>query len=979
MCPPRKAIPELEVDEFEVSACVSLVRELGSIVRGLWVDFEDVSITRDYAEIFVEILGPLRAALGAEIVFLAQLVKPKSAPRTKKCFKIVKWLTARRQNLHTEIVPPPLRRGFDSEILAKASELSSGVAIYGGQAFRGTEKGQLSRLLRNLAVVRLWFEPNVILFLGVSMPDRGTNSFHWTGSQRRILETIPELIAGPLRAENDRRNRILFEEICLTGSPDDVRQCGRRILEPRVQLAWHAKDVRVAAIKPTKSACDTELPTLGGDYDLVLAYYLDSQRYLAGLNSRATAAEVIDPALQTFARQLSPGESPIRLYASEAVERDVSFTLGNKAILASHAVARALLWMAYRNDFVSLDQSREVKCSLAGCLHPVCDGLQPRCLQFVAKVLQRIPRAHIEYIGLACARASWLRTSWLGMYYRSKHLLETPEAHTQHLQRLSVDYRQLAQTTGQFFRGTLAALQKHDKELRIDWRWLFIWFLSNAMGCPQFSKRFGRYEKARSGLKGHLDHYIDASITTLFGLHLLRFWQARTVPPFWDIPELRPHRLAQARIRLLAEYAHRQLRVHSNWRLRQQLESQFRPEVLLYASSASHRDHTFHVIDVCLLGHLLISAAFTGRQGAALRKAVSGNIPSKKRDHILRQWYPAALLHDVGCSIGVVEKVANVLEKFDTPDLQKYCKNIISSIGTARQQLNKAIHAELKSAGLSLPEDTAELTSDHGALGTDHLIHELRRLRDGDQFLRRPMTKAILQAILNHSSHDAEFKSSERLAFLLVLCDHLQEWGRARVRPEHMARALLSSFQMEIPAELGAEQAATYMVPTAVYKPRSNTIAFNPCAPTFNLYYSRSRSSLIEPACQWVDVWDDFERIVCVSAFPIIRIRFIHPQSEILQKMKRPPSEMQLLRDFAETDEGAFLGEWLSELDRGGRSRRIEYCISDESTEEFTVYVGRPKRRGGRLLREMPKSFYSEFVEWKERRLRFAEGYRDGA
>jgi hypothetical protein len=180
----------------------------------------------------------------------------------------------------------------------------------------------------------------------------------------------------------------------------------------------------------------------------------------------------------------------------------------------------------------------------------------------------------------------------------------------------------------------------------------------------------------------------------------------------------------------------------------------------------------------------------------------------------------------------------------------------------------------------------------------------------------------------------------------------------------------LASTEMSIPFSVKGQASAQYLVPSASYTPQNNGLAFKNGRPKLELHYSVPQSALLEPACLWVDTSADFERIWFAPRFPDLLVLLVHPRSDVLIQSGYDAFEMELLRDFASTPEGAFLSAWLEAIGKTIEDQ-LSYNIDGiERTERFGLHLGNRRKNTRRLLSGATASFYAEFARWKERHLR---------
>jgi hypothetical protein len=134
-------------------------------------------------------------------------------------------------------------------------------------------------------------------------------------------------------------------------------------------------------------------------------------------------------------------------------------------------------------------------------------------------------------------------------------------------------------------------------------------------------------------------------------------------------------RTIESLVWMMAEYTHRYLDIDPRLDVASHLLHAARAEPALHAMQAYYRDHFFHALEVCLLGHLLLVTEPSSNPNGAdkgastpLWETVSQHLrarrqrsrdrareaggkagpPDIKLDDVTRQWYLTALLHDVG-------------------------------------------------------------------------------------------------------------------------------------------------------------------------------------------------------------------------------------------------------------------------------------------------------------------------------------------
>jgi hypothetical protein len=944
------------------------VGEFEPIITGLWDGFREINEIKTRNALFAGLAEHFARAFGDVLLFIAEATTVGEKSPT---FGILAWCCpeGKRGDYPHVAAVPAWGKHFRSKILEKTLDPATSAVFFGPKKFKSEERGPLRNALPNLAATRVWFYGQNTLCIGISKLIPSQDPDLWVGADAQVLRYFPELLATPLRMENEYLETELFRKTCRAGIPAEVVRRGEQILRPRVEMAWRVR--MMSAQHATRVP-----PRISGDYDFLFAQYLDASRYVVALDSPDAAEPDHGAEVERFARVFSPsgrpGNSQLLLYASGDARSENSFLLSRTALLSRHAVARALFWLAYKTGALSGGDAGKPRCSLAGDVHPGCKG-DWQCLDVMREFVEVKSPPSGKVLGPHSVHASWLRCLWLEIYYRARRIREhRGDKSEELLAEVAQLYTRAVKATRKAFQSALVGLHDTEGHVRIDWRWLYIWMLGNAMLSNALAKQYGTYKQGQHGYLAHLDHYRDASTTVLFGLHLLRFWDSPSVPELWDLPEIRPDEVTQARLRLLCEYAYMEIGVDRTWQLEHHLGAQFQPELVLQAASPAHREHAFHVMDVCLLGHLLLQSQ-NGKGGPSrLAKAVLGTNNSAAGNRaLLRRWYPAALLHDVGYALALARRLPDLLQQFSTPDLASYSKAVNQGIQDAHVKFDESVHRQFKEAGLVLAGPPAGVSRDHGVVSANHLIHSLTKAAGDERLLKVAHTKEVLQAIARHNRSEEVFSAAEDpLSFFLVLCDHMQDWDRTRVRSRRLAMSFLASTQMSVPFSVKGQGAAQYLVPNARYVPATHGLVFRAESPRLELHYSVPQSALLEPACIWVDTCADFERIWFSRRFPEIILAFVHPRSEVLIRAGYDSLEMELLRDFARTQDGAFLTAWLKALDEGKTDGLSYGADHSAKTERFAVRLGSRRKATLRLLSGASGGFYSKFVEWKERQLR---------
>jgi hypothetical protein len=212
---------------------------------------------------------------------------------------------------------------------------------------------------------------------------------------------------------------------------------------------------------------------------------------------------------------------------------------------------------------------------------------------------------------------------------------------------------------------------------------------------------------------------------------------------------------------VIAQYSYQVLKIDPRLHLASHLAHGARGEPSLHMMREFYRDHFFHTIEVCFLGHLLAHARSTEGKGLFILT------PS-----MLRQWYVTALLHDIGYAVDVSASLKEWLDFFVSSTFEALADGIEAAL-VSMGDLD-SFSGFVDRLGLGAVRSPHR---DHGVVGARHLealTDEARQQGNLHQVAR------AVEAIAKHNSHDVHvrFTASSPLTALLILCDTLQAWRR---------------------------------------------------------------------------------------------------------------------------------------------------------------------------------------------------------
>lgn len=215
---------------------------------------------------------------------------------------------------------------------------------------------------------------------------------------------------------------------------------------------------------------------------------------------------------------------------------------------------------------------------------------------------------------------------------------------------------------------------------------------------------------------------------------------------------------------------------------------------VLYLTNKRYRDHYQHQFNVGALGWFLLQIHVSNDM--TLEQKIADRYSWELKD-VHTAWWISSLLHDHGypisylfSSIPAMRIIGREFEKLKTPlksiegsitqvyhytlccDFAELIYNKISDKEDFQEKINEGI-------GLlgfnEIESKVKKNVNDHGVLSATNLT---LLLKDDLNEVLKEAAKAI--ALHNNTEIEVEFKKYP-LAFLLILCDELQEWGRKMI------------------------------------------------------------------------------------------------------------------------------------------------------------------------------------------------------
>ncbi len=604
---------------------------------------------------------------------------------------------------------------------------------------------------------------------------------------------------------------------------------------------------------------------------------------------------------------------------------------------------------------------------------------------FEQELLSGLQKHYYKRMG----RVEFLRTQLFVLYCSALELKEVADTHNiSNCDRVCFDNiigkKNLFYLLSEELSCFLAKWQKNkDSPLNITSEWLACWFgvrFLEDIPWDNFKKDSSPGERAIF-FKHFAAYY-------LYLLHCIRNFGMPSLFRFSDVKGGHEVYL-DAAIFLLSEYAHQVCMLSRRIPLYGTLMHAWSSEAILYIVRSSYRDHLFHVLNVCLLGMVLIEA------GLVDKLTKSRMSKDEKSKNTTMNWILAGLLHDVGYCIDLNRHIlSHTAFLRSSPGIRDFQKNLQKNYA----ELEKALIVSLNKETKEFDCGNMKAKLDHGVVSAAHFlyldqVHLENKMGNVPNPGWRKQTTNAFRAIVMHNLKD-EVKidpSKDPLSFLLLLCDHIQEWDRPRVDSLRLRRFVTSALHSHRPGSLDRSTIIRYLDADISWDQKDKKMTPILLKDKFelSLHYKDSGDEQFEPALIWCQNSYDFEKVVFDNWPRNFRLVFktIHPVSTKLKIKKEKEgkgevvieyAEMDLLQDYLrETGREAFLATWIS------RSRKcdswVKYHLAEneemEKDEVFETVFEHTADKHEKLILHLPPNFYRDYVKWKRQRLYDAELY----
>jgi len=554
--------------------------------------------------------------------------------------------------------------------------------------------------------------------------------------------------------------------------------------------------------------------------------------------------------------------------------------------------------------------------------------------------------------------------------------------------------------------------------IKITSSWLWAYF-----GCRLLNSKMFSLYWAESGNEQQftpqeqLEFYHRAST---FFLQLLKEIRIETIEKNQSIFRLEELegityiQFARSLIYLISEYSHLDVKMPRVFDVEAVLQKTIFSDAYLYMTKERYRDHMFHVIDVCLMGFFLLQCTLTG--GQSLESLISQIINKDAvypDEDVIQNWFLAALFHDIGYSLEAEEKNRENFEKDtgekDLPieewqkkmEIEKlkihrrnlaelerrkaqYGSNfplsILNQIGEEKEEirqleinLESASNAGLSQLTVKKPQKSNEKKQkqkeDHGVRSCEYVREVLETLAgDNQELLNR--FKPALEAIRKHNLMSEKINFSEEpLSFLLVLCDELQEWGRARMDVTELREAVVAKIIFPDTDILPVNTLLEYLWVGVELDETQKCGKIKGESLYFCLFYKDAVSENFEPLAIWLLKSYNFQRLKLPGDGLKIAVTLRNPVCDELRRDDTPGvCEYNLLRDFKRDHrKWRQLQEWFESNDQVKWEKRKEKEALKPGEELLVEYIIMNLNRFSdkKILPENPTGIFDELFQWR--------------
>jgi hypothetical protein len=393
-------------------------------------------------------------------------------------------------------------------------------------------------------------------------------------------------------------------------------------------------------------------------------------------------------------------------------------------------------------------------------------------------------------------------------------------------------------------------------------------------------------------------------------------------------------------IRIVSLFGHYVLLIPLRLDLRRHLEQTLRGESALHTLKSRYRDHFFHTLEVCFLGLLILSSRHAGNDAtfaAHIARVSSGGAhPSLANDHlaatemlkipeirsIYAQWWVASLLHDTAYGIDIFHGTLELLKFFQN-------RPSVETFANAAKGAVAQMTPDLESLAPELKGDPGIRKGDHGLIAAASLASVLDNIGPNT----RARFNSSVRAIAFHNTRFPRIDAkTDPIAALLILCDSIQEWGRASIgyyrSPSLVMSRLVESAEPSKDEFGPVERFELGLVP----QPSSGAglppvVWAQPGVLKIKLEYSNAILRGCGAKFSMADLTYNLQR-VDFRAWGVqieIHLQFPFPTNDASQQSGR--SQLQYMRQFVDEQRVNFIEDWVTSAEANSESSPVRHQL----------------------------------------------------
>ncbi len=401
----------------------------------------------------------------------------------------------------------------------------------------------------------------------------------------------------------------------------------------------------------------------------------------------------------------------------------------------------------------------------------------------------------------------------------------------------------------------------------------------------------------------------------------------------------------------LEQYSHDILGIEPRLDISSHLLFAARNEPSLHVLRPYYRDHFFHVIEVCFLGHLLLETRINRTQ--TLVDLFRSRLGFKSNREVLCEWYVAALFHDIGYSVEILHGVKESL---------KFLKrsNKLNELTQGIDKLFFELSESLSSVNFESFTKEDKPGEDHGVVGAEHLrglVEHISKSKPGIHDYAKAQ-RAI--AVHNHHKKVVNFES-DPLGFLLILCDTIQQWNRPHLHYATAPSTLLSRLyhgpSIDEKSHLTGPLSG---VAINIHRQEDKFFMDDFTTLKIDLFYTEDINKNSNIFNLWLASTSNLQRLKLDKLPFNIKIQFITPpflyEGKVIYQMQR-------LREAAIETHMNFLHDWFPGI---SNNRAILHTIKDPDypdKEVLTIDLRELTKR--QLMTASMKTFWNKLSHWR--------------